>query len=138
MAKQAHRLQDHAGNETEIAIALGQKQFDKQHMEKVLGTDDGGNDDDTSRHDPLPAYDVRTPQLCERLIQQSAESQIRARRPSRRKIRTMQFFRPVCHGIAALRTLLDARAIFASILCISFCDVFRRLWRVAGDAKAST
>ena len=41
MSKEARRLQDHAGYETEIAIALGQRQFDKQHMVKVIETDDG-------------------------------------------------------------------------------------------------
>ena len=46
MATEAQRLQVHAGYETEIAIALGQKQFDTMHIEKVIETDDGGNGDD--------------------------------------------------------------------------------------------
>ena len=74
MAKEARRLQDHAGYETEIAIALGQRQFDKQHMVKVIETDDEGDGDDESSDDPVPGYDVSTPQLCERLIQQTAVS----------------------------------------------------------------
>ena len=43
-------------------------------MVKVLETDDEGDGDDESSDDPVPGYDVSTPQLCERLIQQSAVS----------------------------------------------------------------
>ena len=115
MAGEAHRLQDHAGYETEIAIALGQRQFDKQHMVKVIETDDEGDGDDESSDDPVPGYDVSTPQLCERLIQQTAVSPDKGKKtftPKDPHDATVQLalFRPVCHGVAALRTLLEARA----------------------------
>ena len=78
----------------------------------MKGDDD---DDDASSDDPVPGYDVSTPQLCERLIQQSAVSPDKGKKtftPKDPHDATVQLalFQPVCHGVAALRTLLEARA----------------------------
>ena len=60
MAAETHRLQEHAGFETEVAIAAGRKEMDQKHMQTDSDPDSDNDKKATeeSDDDPVPNYDV--------------------------------------------------------------------------------
>ena len=96
----------------EVAIELGREQFDQQHMR----TDSETQSDD----DPFPDYDVSTRAAVERLLAEpvcAAACNAKAPPPVRPTPTTtldatkqLALFRPPIHSMAALRSILEARA----------------------------
>ena len=97
----------------EIAIALGREQFDQQHMRSDSETQ--------SDDDPFPDYDVSTRAAVERLRAEpvrAAASAAKTLPPARPAPTTtpldatkqLALFRPPIGNVAALRSILEARA----------------------------
>ena len=60
MSKEAHRLQEHAAFEAQIAMAIGKDKFDRQHMQTDSETDPEEDPDIEIHEEPCPDYDVST------------------------------------------------------------------------------
>ena len=106
MANEAQVLKEHAAFEVEVAIAIGQEQFDQQHMQtdSETDTDDG----------PFPDYDVSTRAAVQRLLAKPDAIRNRSEQPLPTTIleatKQLVQFRPAKGDVATLRTILEARA----------------------------
>ena len=64
MAKDAHRLQEHAAFEMQVAIAVEREKFDQKHMQ----TEPEQDLDIAIYDEPFPIYDVKNAETRERLF----------------------------------------------------------------------
>jgi hypothetical protein len=113
MADEAHRLQEHAAFEVEVAIAVGREQRDRKHMQTDSESEQG-NIADTIHDEPFPSYDASTAEARERLVT-APRPRKKPRKelpPANRLEATTRLaqFRPFIARPADLRALLEARA----------------------------
>ena len=67
MAREAHRLQSHAGFEVRVGMTMGKKQHGRKHMQTDSETDPEPDPDAARYEEPFPEYDVTNPESLERL-----------------------------------------------------------------------
>ena len=64
MAREAHRLQEHAAFEVQVAIAVERGKFDQKHLQTDSESENEQDLDVAIYDEPFPIYDVKMPRLA--------------------------------------------------------------------------
>jgi len=114
MAREAHRLQEHAAFEVQVAIAVEREKFNQKHMQTDSETEPEQDPDVAIYDEPFPIIDVNNAETRERLFTSPLpRSKAQKEKPpadSFEATTRLATFRPVRSNVGDLRVLLEARA----------------------------